>query len=127
MGRSFGSVGLALVCTMVGLIAALTGCSSSSPTRDTPFPAPAKIILSPSTDVSLEVGNANQIFTATPQNNKGTNDYDSGSLSFEQHIRTYRGHEWACLRGNVGLADCPPNLHSWPGRSGTDHGNVAWD
>ena len=71
MGRSFA--GLALVCTMIGLIAALTGCSSSSPTRDTPFPVPAKIILSPSTDVSLEVGNANQIFTATPQNNKGTN------------------------------------------------------
>jgi hypothetical protein len=72
MGRSFGSVGFALICIMSGLIAALTGCSSSSPTNATSFPSPAKIILSPATEVSLDVGNAAQTFTATPQNNKGT-------------------------------------------------------
>jgi hypothetical protein len=72
MGRSFGFVGFTVICTMGVLLVALTGCSSSGPTRNTVFPAPAKITLSPATDVSLDVGSTTQTFTATPQNNKGT-------------------------------------------------------
>jgi len=49
------------------LIAALSGCSSSSSTP-TEFPVPASIILSPVNTVSIDVG-AIQSFTATPQNN----------------------------------------------------------
>src|SRR5438093_1434789 len=49
------------------LIAALSGCSSSSRTP-TEFPVPASIIRSPSHAVSIDVG-AMQSFTATPQNN----------------------------------------------------------
>ncbi len=71
MGRSSGSVGFALICMMSSLIAALTSCSSSSPTNATSFPAPAKINLSPATEVSLDVGSFTQVFTATPENNKG--------------------------------------------------------
>ncbi len=72
MGRSFDSFGFAFICIIGGLIAALTSCSSSSPTNATNFPVPAKIVLSPATEVSLDVGSPTQIFTATPQNNKGT-------------------------------------------------------
>ncbi|HYK49796.1 MAG TPA: hypothetical protein VEU94_08715 [Terriglobales bacterium] len=54
------------------MIAVLAGCSSSSPTRNTTFPVPGKIVLNPATPVSLNVGSATQTFTATPQNNKGT-------------------------------------------------------
>ncbi len=71
MGRSFDLVRFASVCIIGCLIAALTSCSSSSPTRETPFPVPAKIVLSPAAPVSLDVGSTTQTFTATPQNNKG--------------------------------------------------------
>ena len=70
MGRSFDSA--AFICIIGSLIAVLTGCSSSSPTRATSFPAPAKIVLAPAAPVSLDVGSTTQTFTATPQNNKGT-------------------------------------------------------
>jgi hypothetical protein len=72
MGRSFGSAAFVFMCTTCGLLVALTSCSSSSPTRNTPFPVPAKIALSPASEVSLDVGSTSQTFTATPQNNKGT-------------------------------------------------------
>ncbi|MGH9503122.1 MAG: hypothetical protein ACRD20_09750 [Terriglobales bacterium] len=55
---------------VVSLIAALTGCSSSSPTTTTTFPVPANIMLSPSNTVSLDQGSANQTFTASPRNSK---------------------------------------------------------
>ena len=48
----------------------MSGCSSSSPTRNTVFPVPANIVLSPANTVSLDVGSASQTFTATAQNNK---------------------------------------------------------
>src|SRR5882724_745127 len=72
MGRSFGLVRFAFICIVSGLLAALTGCSSTSPTTNANFPAPAKIVLSPATAVSLDVGGTTQTFTANPQNNKGT-------------------------------------------------------
>ena len=50
----------------------MTGCSSSSPTRNTLFRPRQRSSLSPADSVSLDVGSANQTFTATPQNNKGT-------------------------------------------------------
>ncbi len=72
MGRSVNLVRFGWVCLIVSLIAALTGCSSSSPTTNTVFPVPGKIILNPSTPVSLTVGSTSQAFTATTQNNTGT-------------------------------------------------------
>lgn len=72
MGSAFDSVRCGALCLIVGLIAVLAGCSSSSPTRNTTFPVPGKIVLNPATPVSLNVGSATQTFTATPQNNKGT-------------------------------------------------------
>jgi len=59
-----------LIFISVGLIAGLSGCSSSSPTTNTVFPVPGNIVLSPANAVSLDVGSANQTFTATAQNNK---------------------------------------------------------
>lgn len=70
MGRLSAEVRFTFIFVLVSLIAALTGCSSSSPTRDTPFPVPANIVLSPSNTVSLDVGSATQTFTATPRNNQ---------------------------------------------------------
>jgi len=97
MGRSFDSVGLVWICIMGSLIAALTGCSSSSPTVSTPFPAPAKIILSPATTVSLDVGSTTQAFTATPQNNKGTTITTPVSfLSNNTSVLTVAGNGLAC-------------------------------
>lgn len=71
MGRSSSSmVRSALILIAISLIAALTSCSSSSPTRNTVFPVPANIVLAPANIVSMDVGAANQTFTATPQNSK---------------------------------------------------------
>ncbi len=72
MGRSVNLVRFGWVCLIVSLIVALTGCSSSSPTTNTVFPVPGRIILNPSTPVSLTVGSTSQAFTATTQNNTGT-------------------------------------------------------
>lgn len=72
MGRSSDLVRLGFICIVGGLIAALTGCSSSSPTKATSFPIPANIVLSPAAPVSLDVGSTTQTFTAAPQNNSGT-------------------------------------------------------
>jgi hypothetical protein len=72
MGRLVNLVRFGWVCLIVSLIAALTGCSSSSPTTNTVFPVPGRIILNPSTPVSLTVGSTSQAFTATTQNNTGT-------------------------------------------------------
>jgi hypothetical protein len=73
MGRSFSDlVRFASVFLSVSLIVALPGCSSSSPTRNAPFPVPANIVLAPAGPVSLDVGSATQTFTATPQNNMKT-------------------------------------------------------
>jgi hypothetical protein len=72
MGSAFDSVRCGALGLIIGLIAVLAGCSSSSPTTNTTFPVPGKIVLNPATPVSLNVGSATQTFTATPQNNKGT-------------------------------------------------------
>jgi len=72
MGRSFCIVRLAFIFIAVSLIAALTGCSSSSPTTTTNFPTPANISLSPANPVSLDAGSASQTFTASPRNSKNT-------------------------------------------------------
>ena len=72
MGSAFDSVRCGALGLIIGLVAVLAGCSSSSPTRNTTFPVPGKIVLNPATPVSLNVGSATQTFTATPQNNKGT-------------------------------------------------------
>ncbi len=73
MGRSFHSlVRFLFLCSIVVLIAALTGCSSSGPTTNAPFPVPAKLSLSPATPVSLDVGSTSQTFSASPTNNLGT-------------------------------------------------------
>ena len=97
MGRSFDLVRFAFICIIASLIAALTGCSSSSPTVNTPFPVPAKIILSPATEVSLDVGSATQAFTATPQNNKGTTVTTPVSfLSSNTSVLTVASNGLAC-------------------------------
>jgi hypothetical protein len=73
MGRSssfFTMVQSVHVLVAISFIAALTSCSSTSPTTSTVFPVPANIVLTPATTVSLDLGAANQSFTATPQNNK---------------------------------------------------------
>jgi hypothetical protein len=72
MGRSFAIVRLAFIFVVVSLVAALTGCSSSSPTVNTTFPVPANIVLAPANSVSLDVGSATQVFTASPKNSKNT-------------------------------------------------------
>lgn len=53
-------------------MAALTGCSSTSPTTTTNFPTPANISLSPANPVSLDAGSATQTFTATSRNSTNT-------------------------------------------------------
>ena len=71
MGRSssFLMVRSALIFFVaVSFVAAMTSCSSNSPTTNTVFPVPANIILAPANSISLDVGAANQVFTATPQN-----------------------------------------------------------
>lgn len=70
MGRSSAIVRLVFIFIIGGLIGAWSGCSSSSPTRNTEFPVPANIVLSPSNNVSLDVGSMSQTFTATAQDNK---------------------------------------------------------
>ncbi len=72
MGRLSAIVRLAFIFTAVSLVAALTSCSSSSPTTNTTFPVPANIVLTPANTVSLDVGSANQTFTASPRNSKST-------------------------------------------------------
>ncbi len=72
MGRLFAIVRLAFIIVVLSLVAALSSCSSSSPTNNTDFPVPANIVLSPANTVSLDVGSANQTFTATPQNRTHT-------------------------------------------------------
>ncbi len=97
MGRSSGLVGFAFLCIMSTLLAALTGCSSSSPTKNTNFPAPAKIVLSPATTVSLDVGSTTQTFTATPQNNKGATITTPVSfLSSNTSVLTIASNGLAC-------------------------------
>ena len=72
MGRSSLSVRSAFIFIAVSLIAALTGCSSTSPTTTTNFPTPANISLSPANPVSLDAGSAIQTFTASPRNSTNT-------------------------------------------------------
>ena len=70
MGRSSAIVRLAFIFIVVSFVAALSSCSSSSPTTNTTFPVPANIILAPANTVSLDVGSATQTFTASPRNSK---------------------------------------------------------
>ncbi len=72
MGRLSAVVRLALIFIVLGLVAALASCSSASPTTNTTFPVPANITLAPANSVSLDVGSATQVFTASPKNNKDT-------------------------------------------------------
>jgi hypothetical protein len=74
MGRSSSCfnnmVRSAHILIALSFIAALTSCSSTSPTTTTVFPVPANIVLTPANTVSMDLGSANQGFTATPQNSK---------------------------------------------------------
>ncbi|MGH9538349.1 MAG: hypothetical protein ACRD3H_10510, partial [Terriglobales bacterium] len=72
MGRWLLSIRSGFIFLIISLIAAYTACSSSSPTTNTTFPVPGKIILSPAAAVSLDTGSTTQSFSATPQNNMGT-------------------------------------------------------
>lgn len=68
MGRLFRTVGFAIV--LIGLAVGFTGCSSTSPTAGTTFPTPTTISLSPTPEVSIDLGKI-QAFTATPKNKTG--------------------------------------------------------
>jgi hypothetical protein len=72
MGRLSARVRLALIFVVIILVAALTSCSSSGPTTNATFPVPANISLAPANSISLDVGSATQVFTASPKNNKDT-------------------------------------------------------
>ncbi len=72
MGRLSAILRLALVFIVVSSVAALTSCSTASPTTNAAFPVPAHITLAPANSVSLDVGSATQTFTASPKNNKNT-------------------------------------------------------
>ena len=72
MGRLSAVVRLSLIFIILGLLAALASCSSASPTTNAAFPVPANITLAPANSISLDVGSANQIFTASPKNNTNT-------------------------------------------------------
>ena len=73
MGRSsLIIVRLAFISIAVALVAGLTGCSSTNPTKTTNFPTPANISLSPANPVSLDAGSATQTFTASPRNSTNT-------------------------------------------------------
>jgi hypothetical protein len=69
MGRLSAVVRLVLIFIVLGLLAALASCSSTSPTTNAAFPVPANITLAPANSISLDVGSATQVFTATPKNN----------------------------------------------------------
>lgn len=68
MGRLSAVVRLVFIFIVLGLLAALASCSSTSPTTNATFPVPANITLAPANSVSLDVGSATQIFTASPRN-----------------------------------------------------------
>jgi hypothetical protein len=72
MGRLSARVRLALIFVVVSLVAALTSCSSSGPTTNATFPVPANITLAPANSISLDVGTATQVFTASPKNKDNT-------------------------------------------------------
>ena len=72
MGRLSAVVRLALISIVLGLLAALASCSTSSPTTNAAFPVPANIALAPANSISLDVGSATQVFTASPKDNKNT-------------------------------------------------------
>jgi trimeric autotransporter adhesin len=72
MGRLSAIVRLAFILIVLALLAALASCSSASPTNNTTFPVPANITLAPANSVSLDVGSATQVFTASPKNAKNT-------------------------------------------------------
>ena len=97
MGRSSAIVRLAFVSMAVSLIAALNGCSSSSPTTNTTFPVPANIVLSPANTVSLDVGSATQAFAATAQNKeKATITTPVRFLSSNTAVLTVASNGLAC-------------------------------
>jgi len=72
MGR-FGAV-VPAVLTLLGItqLASLTGCSSSSPVKTVTYPVAASIAISPSPDVSLELG-TNQAFSVTVEDSAKAN------------------------------------------------------
>jgi hypothetical protein len=72
MGRLSAVVRLAFIFIFLALLAALASCSSAGPTTNTTFPVPANITLAPANSVSLDVGSATQVFTASPKNSKNT-------------------------------------------------------
>jgi len=63
MGSS-GFLRVAVALSILFLIAGLGGCSSSSPVHTTTFPVPARITISPTPNLSMEIG-TNQAFTAS--------------------------------------------------------------
>ena len=86
MGRSSAIVRLAFT-FVVSLVAALTSCSSASPTKNTVFPVPANIVLAPANTVSLDVGSATQNFHRQPPEQQTHCDHDSGYVPFQQYRR----------------------------------------
>ena len=125
MGRSSAIVRLAFIFIIVVSIAALTSCSSSSPTTNTTFPVPANITLSPANTVSLDVGSATQSSPPPRKTARTRRDHDSGHLPFQQYRGPDHIQQWAGLRRHLGFASRAANLHSRTGRSGPGHRHVA--
>ena len=106
---------LFITATTIVLIAALIGCSSSSPTRATEFPVPDNILLSPAEIVSLDIGD-NQAFTATPQNAKKATITEPVSFaSSDTSVITIAGNGLACAGSWDSLSN--PQICT-PGRVG---------
>jgi len=94
MGRSVSRLLMFIV--VLSLLAALPGCSGSSPTKTTTFPVPAIISLTPASNVSVEIGQT-LAFTAIPENNTGgTISEPVTFLSSNNSILTIAGNGSAC-------------------------------
>ena len=72
MGRSSAIVRLALMFIVVSLVAALTSCSSASPTRNTIFPVPANIVSRPPTLSLLTLAAPLRTLPPAPRTTKDT-------------------------------------------------------
>ena len=67
MGRFGSLVSAVLALLLIIMLAGLTGCSGSSPVKSANYPVPASVSITPSPDLSLELG-TNQAFSVTVQN-----------------------------------------------------------
>jgi hypothetical protein len=74
----------------------LTSCSSSSPTRVVPNQVPGSVSLTPSPNVSMELGK-NQLFTATARNSAGNSLLETFSFeSTNPAVLTVANNGFAC-------------------------------